>query len=259
MRRITVLLAGFVLAGSVLLFWYPRAAAPRVQNPFEAAVLLEQDARDGGDGVVFRTEEVNPDEVYRALEACYPYAFALHATERPDRTTVLRVEVPREARQEQAREYAAALAADSVTADMSDMQKLRALHDALVRLCAYDLDTAEEASPDGSSAPFAADGALLDHKAVCAGYGRAFGMLCEAAGIQAIYVASEEMNHGWNAVRLDGETYYIDCTFDDPVPDRGEYVSGQYFMQTAEELSRTHVWDEAFYEQLLDSMGKENS
>ena len=68
MRRITVLLAGFVLAGSVLLFWYPRAAAPRVQNPFEAAALLEQDARDGGDGVVFRTEEVNPDEVYRALE-----------------------------------------------------------------------------------------------------------------------------------------------------------------------------------------------
>ena len=67
------------------------------------------------------------------------------------------------------------------------------------------------------------------------------------------------MNHGWNAVRLDGETYYIDCTFDDPVPDRGEYVSGQYFMQTAEELSRTHVWDETFYEQLLDSMGKENS
>lgn len=258
MKRVAVLLAVFVLAGSAFLFWYPRAAAPRVQSPFEAAALLEQDVREGGDGVVFRTEEIDPDEVYRALEARYPYAFALHATERPDRTTVLRVEVPRKARQEQAWEYAEALAADSVTEDMTDVQKLRALHDALVSLCAYDLDTAEQSSPDGSAAPFAADGALLDHKAVCAGYGRAFGMLCESVGIQTIYVASEAMNHGWNAVRLDGETYYIDCTFDDPVPDRGSYVSGRYFLLTAQELSRTHTWDEGFYERLLDSMEKEN-
>ena len=69
----------------------------------------------------------------------------------------------------------------------------------------------------------------------------------------------EEIDEALRAVRLDGQTYYIDCTFDDPVPDRGEYVSDQYFMLTAEELSETHVWDEAFYEQLLDSMEKENS
>ena len=100
----------------------------------------------------------------------------------------------------------------------------------------------------------AADGALLDHKAVCAGYGRAYEMLCKAAGIQVIYVASEEMNHGWNAVRLGGTTYYIDCTFDDPIPDRGEYVSDQYFMLTGDELAQTHTWNEAFYEQLLDSL-----
>ena len=79
-------------------------------------------------------------------------------------------------------------------------------------------------------------------------------MLCKAAGIQVIYVASEEMNHGWNAVRLGGTTYYIDCTFDDPIPDRGEYVSDQYFMLTGDELAQTHTWNEAFYEQLLDSL-----
>ena len=258
MKRIAALLVLLVLAAGALLYWYPRLSAPHVQSVFEAAALLEQDARAGGAGVTFRTEEVDPDEVYRALEARYPYAFALHATERPDRTTVLRVETPRAARQAQAREYAAALAADCVSADMTEAEKLRALHDALVRLCSYDLETAAQASPDGASAPFAADGALLDHKAVCAGYGRAFGMLCEAVGIQAVYVASEEMNHGWNAVRLDGVTYYIDCTFDDPVPDRGAYVSGQYFLLTAAELARTHSWDESFYERLLDSMQKEN-
>lgn len=259
MKRLAGIWLVLLLAGGAILWWYPRAVSPHVQNPYQAAALLEQDARADGDGVLFRTEEVDPDEVYRALEACYPFAFSLHATVRPNQTTELRVEISRRARQEQAETYAEALAAESITEDMTEEQKLRALHDTLVRLCSYDTDTAAQATPDGASAPFAADGALLDHRAVCAGYGRAFGMLCEAAGLESIYVASEEMNHGWNAVRLDGQTYFIDCTFDDPVPDRGEYVSDQFFMLTAEELSKTHVWDETFYEQVLDNMEKEIS
>nr|WP_297172033.1 hypothetical protein [uncultured Agathobaculum sp.] len=258
MKWKAALLAFLLLAGGAIAHWYPRAAAPDVQSAFEAAALLEQEVRAGGESVTFRSEQIDPDEVYRALEARYPYAFALHATERSDRTIALRVEVPRAARQAQAQEYAAALASDSVKEGMSDVQKLRALHDALIRLCAYDEETAATSAPDGAAAPFAADGALLDHSAVCAGYGRAFGMLCEAVGIQTIYIASDEMNHGWNAVRLAGQTYYIDCTFDDPVPDRGDYVSAQYFLLTEEQLARTHTWDVDFYERLLDSMEKEN-
>ncbi|HJA49409.1 MAG TPA: hypothetical protein H9790_08840 [Candidatus Agathobaculum intestinipullorum] len=254
MKRLAAVLAVLMLAVGAALWWLPRVLAPQVGSPYEAAALLEQDVRAGGDGLLFCAEQVDPDEVYRALEACYPYAFSLHATVRPNRTVELQVQASRQARQAQAQSYAAALAADSIQEGMSDVQKLRALHDTLVRLCQYDTDTAEQVSPDGATAPFAADGALLDHRAVCSGYGRAFGMLCEAAGIDSIYIASEEMNHGWNAVRLDGQTYFIDCTFDDPVPDRGAYVSDQYFMLTAEELAATHVWDQAFYEQLLDSM-----
>ncbi|MDO4270848.1 MAG: hypothetical protein Q4C72_08005 [Eubacteriales bacterium] len=245
-----LLLAG----GAALAVLYPRLSAPHVQSPYEAAAMLEETVRGGGDGAVFRTEEVELDEVYAALEARYPYAFSLHATTRPNGTTELRVELSRPARQEQAWGYAQLLASECVTDDMTDEEKLRALHDALIRLCRYDTETAEGTSPDGATAPFAADGALIDHKAVCAGYGRAYGMLCEAVGLRAIYIASEEMNHGWNAVRLDGQTYFIDCTFDDPVPDRGDYVSDQYFLLPADRLAKTHVWDQAFYEQALDSM-----
>ena len=254
MKRMAVIWAVLLLLGGAALWWYPLVSAARVQNPYQAAELLEQDARAGGDGVLFRTGEVDPDEVYRALEAQFPYAFALHATVRPNQTTELRVEISRQARQEQAETYAKALAAECIRDGMTEEQKLRALHDTLIRQCEYDVDTAEEDAPDGSAPAFAADGALLDHKAVCAGYGRAYEMLCKAAGIQVIYVASEEMNHGWNAVRLGGTTYYIDCTFDDPIPDRGEYVSDQYFMLTGDELAQTHTWNEAFYEQLLDSL-----
>ena len=140
---------------------------------------------------------------------------------------------------------------------MTAEQKLRALHDALVRMCEYDVDTEQQVQPDGSTAPFSADGALLDHRAVCAGYGRAYAMLCDAAGIPAVYVASEQMNHGWNAVRLDGRTWFIDCTFDDPVPDRGQYVSEEFFLVNAAQLAETHEWDHVFCEQALDSLREE--
>lgn len=183
----------------------------------------------GEEPLCFRSEEVDPDTVYRALEARWPYAFALHATVRANKTTELRVEVSRPERQAQAKAYAGALAAECVTPDMTAEQKLRALHDALVRMCEYDVDTEEQEHPDGSAPAFSADGALLDHKAVCAGYGRAYAMLCDAADIPAVYVASEQMNHGWNAVRLDGKTWFIDCTFDDPVPDRGSTCPSSSF------------------------------
>ena len=232
---------GFLLTMTLLgggAFWLPYLQAKPVDNVYQAADLLRQDAENGGNGVAFREDNVDADEVYRALEAQYPYAFALHAVTRPNKTIELNTEVSRQARQEQAWEYARVLAAGSVSQTMTAEEKLRALHDTLIRQCEYDVDTAEEDAPDGSAPAFAADGALLDHKAVCAGYGRAYEMLCKAAGIQVIYVASEEMNHGWNAVRLGGTTYYIDCTFDDPIPDRGEYVSDQYFMLTGKNWRR---------------------
>ncbi len=251
MRRFMWALMLCVLAVGAGTIWYPYLAAERVSTPFEAAELLEA---AGEEPLCFRSEEVDPDTVYRALEARWPYAFALHATVRANKTTELRVEVSRPERQAQAKAYAGALAAECVTPDMTAEQKLRALHDALVRMCEYDVDTEEQEHPDGSAPAFSADGALLDHKAVCAGYGRAYAMLCDAADIPAVYVASEQMNHGWNAVRLDGKTWFIDCTFDDPVPDRGQYVSEQFFLVGAEQLSETHQWDRAFCEQALDSL-----
>lgn len=236
---------------------YARWRAPHVENSFEAAALLQNAMETDGSSLQFRSEEINLDEVYKALEAQYPYAFSLHAiTGSFNHVTELRIELSRPARQKQAWQYAKALAQECITDTMGETEKLRALHDALIRLCQYDTDAAEETSPDGTTAPFAADGALIDHKAVCSGYGRAYQMLCEAAGIHGMaYVSSEEMNHGWNAIRRNGVTYFIDCTFDDPVSDYGEYVLEQYFMLTSEQLSQTHTWNQDFYEEMFDYVG----
>ena len=90
MRRFMWALMLCVLAVGAGTIWYPYLAAERVSTPFEAAELLEA---AGEEPLCFRSEEVDPDTVYRALEARWPYAFALHATVRANKTTELRIEV----------------------------------------------------------------------------------------------------------------------------------------------------------------------
>ena len=84
MRRTVWALLLCLLAVSAGLVWYPYLSAERVSTPFEAAELLQQ---AGEEPVRFRSSEVDPDTVYRALEARWPYAFALHATVRANKPT----------------------------------------------------------------------------------------------------------------------------------------------------------------------------
>ena len=64
-----------------------------------------------------------------------------------------------------------------------------------------------------------AEGVLVDHTAVCAGYANAYRLLCTTAGIPCENIISTTANHEWNVCYLDGEWTYVDVT-------RG--VSGTY-------------------------------
>lgn len=54
---------------------------------------------------------------------------------------------------------------------------------------------------------------FLEKKSVCAGYSEAFCMLCNASGIPAISVTSD--NHEWSEVKLGKYWYAVDVTWDD--------------------------------------------
>lgn len=226
----------------------------KAASPIDAALKTVAALEGGADKARLRAAELDEEELFHAVEAVWPYACTMQLTVYGGGLLEVKLDVADQARQEQAATLARGLAKKAVDGLTDDRDKYRALHDLLVRSCVYDLDTAEsQGAMDGSSAPFTAYGALVDGKAVCAGYARAYVLLCQAAGLDAIYVSDAEMNHGWNAVRLDGETYFIDCTFDDPVPDQGEYVSHEYFLRTAGELAETHTWDREFYERVMDA------
>ena len=86
-------------------------------------------------------------------------------------------------------------------------------------------------------------GALVEGKAVCDGYSRAFQYLLGRLGIESYVVYGEEEGggHAWNLVRIDGEYYHTDLTWDDA--DRHGGTSHRFFNLTTAEIGRDHEID----------------
>lgn len=101
---------------------------------------------------------------------------------------------------------------------MSDLQKIIILHDYLAVNCEYDEENLlADTIPPMSYKSY---GALVNRMAVCQGYALAYKYLLNKAGIECYMVESKSMNHAWNLVKLDGEFYQVDVTWDDPIWDR---------------------------------------
>ena len=105
---------------------------------------------------------------------------------------------------------------------MTDLQKALVLHDYLAQHVEYDTS--------GSRDRYSAYDALVNGLTVCQGYTLAYKVLLEKAGISVDYCWSKSMDHIWNYVKIDGNWYHIDVTWDDPTLDSTGYVDHTYFM-----------------------------
>ena len=110
----------------------------------------------------------------------------------------------------------------------SEEEIVRQIHDKLVRLVTYDYSVADGASSSGSDLAHSAYGALVmnssgnSNYAVCDGYALAFEYLLQQVGIECAFVGGSAGNseadmggHAWNIVKINGEWYEIDSTWDD--------------------------------------------
>ncbi len=113
---------------------------------------------------------------------------------------------------------------------MSDEEKALALHDYIVNNTTY--DDVEDGVADDSYTSYSV---LMKNFGVCQGYALAYNLLLGHVGIEAKYVSSEEMNHGWSMIKLDGKWYHVDTTWDDP--SNVEIVSHDYFLLSDEGIS----------------------
>ena len=133
--------------------------------------------------------------------------------------------------------------------DMSELQKALVLHDYLTQHIAYDYASYMAGTVPEDS--YNAYGALVKGTAVCEGYAKAYKVLLNRLGIDAIVVSSLSMNHGWNLVKLDGAWYHVDVTWDDPAPDTLGKANHTYFLLSDSAMlsrdsgsgSKHYAWD----------------
>ena len=113
----------------------------------------------------------------------------------------------------------------TIPSGLSDYEKALALHDYIVTHCEY----------DGTYSNYDAYNVLVEGVAVCQGYTLAYADLLNRVGIENKYVLSDAMNHAWNLVKIDGEWYHVDATWDDPYSSKSPrlgYVGHNNFLRS---------------------------
>lgn len=159
-----------------------------------------------------RDRQVKVNEMTQGFDIVYDYRFTA------DEISSMNI----------ASERAARAIMEQITPDMDDYDKLKFFHDYLVLNCENDTE-----SPYSNTIY----GALVQKKALCEGYSKAFSYLCSLAGIENTIVTGQtDVYHMWNMVKLGGNWYHVDVTWDNPDDAlHAEYpdvILYQYFMVT---------------------------
>lgn len=111
------------------------------------------------------------------------------------------------------------------------------IYDRLLVNTKYNL-TAAESAETAHQDNFTPYGALVNKTGVCESYSESFQLLCNAVGINCTLKFGE--NHQWNAVKLDGEWYECDVTFDDPINIEDGIVYGHTFFNRTTDFMVMH-------------------
>ena len=135
--------------------------------------------------------------------------------------------------------------------DMNAYEKELAVHDWIIEAAEYDpgeLSSSPWETPDpDNDNPY---GIFYSGKGVCLGYSSTFQLFMDMLGIECITVhgsARDDEPHAWNMVRLDGDWYCVDVTWDDPVSrfPVGPELHHSFFNVVSNHLRATqHHWDE---------------
>ena len=122
----------------------------------------------------------------------------------------------------------------------SDFEKEEYINNYIIENCKYDDAAAQIENIEGNEND--AYGALVDGSAVCEGYARAFQLLCNKADIDCVMVSGtvDNTNHAWNCVKIGGEWYQIDVTWNDTDGDK-DYLQNDYFNLTDSLMLEDHT------------------
>ncbi len=128
--------------------------------------------------------------------------------------------------------------------------RIKYVHDYLCYNVIYDYDAmgkGDDTSNTSAQMAYTAYGALINGRAVCAGYSLAFEMMMRMLGYECGYVpGTAKGSHAWNVIKVGADYYYIDVTWDDDWEDDKKYIDYSYFCITSAEMNRSHTPDRDF-------------
>ena len=135
---------------------------------------------------------------------------------------------------------------------ISEYEKVERINEYLVQNCTYVTGMNEEYSST-------AYGCLVEKKANCEGYAKAFSILAADVGLESILITGitdKGENHAWNQVKVDDDRYNIDVTWADN--DYGDEVRHAYFLCNDNDFSSTHIADRKLIRPYTCTADKEN-
>lgn len=124
-----------------------------------------------------------------------------------------------------------------VTPKMSDYEVLKLFHDEIIKRCVYD-KTAQNRN--------FMYGVLVEGRATCTGYAKTFQYLCNRVGIEntCVFGNAGGEGHMWNMVKLDGEWYEVDTTWDDTtLDDFDNEIFYEFFLVDTAKMSDRQLFD----------------
>lgn len=144
---------------------------------------------------------------------------------------------------------AEAVLAEIMRDGMTDLEKETAAYGWLTDNVDYDW-TLQDALAETDRRSYGPYGGLVNRAAVCLGFAASFQLLMDMSGVECITVVGACFNstgdHAWNMVKLNGEWYCVDVTWDANGREQmGADYAWRYFNVTSDEMGKNHQWDYA--------------
>ena len=134
---------------------------------------------------------------------------------------------------------------NKISSDMSDYEKELAIHDYIVMNCTYDSvnhNNDNNTIPDTSYTSY---GALVLGAAVCQGYSSAFKLFMNMLNIECDIITGQAggESHAWNRVKIDGDYYLVDVTWNSSISKAksNNRVHYDFFNLTDEAMNASHT------------------
>ena len=130
---------------------------------------------------------------------------------------------------------------NQISKDMSDYEKELTIHDYIILNCTYDsINHHHNTIPESSYTSY---GVLVLGIAVCQGYSSAFKLFMDMLNIECDIITgkADDENHAWNRVKIDGDYYLVDVTWNGSISDSNNRVHYDFFNLTDEVLNASHI------------------